>query len=446
MRPEDAKKLLGGFATGTLTAAEEQALYAAAMEDQELFDALANEQALRDLLRDPAAKARLLAAMDERPRAWWRSWKPAAVLAMAGVAAIAVVVGTRQAPERAVLVAKVEAPAAAVPQAPPSAAPAAPASRNARVDAGAVSRPASDSAMNAEPKAAPAAAPIEERREMAPVKAEQMRSVPAPALQSFTASPVAQDAQAPLPSARGLFLGSVQGPLRLQRVATLPAGQPPEQANSARIVGTVTDAAGGVVPAAEVVVTSAAGQQIKTTTNERGEFAAPSLQPATYRVSVSKSGFRPANLENVVLNPGVPATVNVQLAVGQIAETIEVSAAAGLVQAASATAGSTVGGSPLGLRYSISPRERNGTVTVRFTANVNGYLSLDGAPPVALTAMQPYTSPAIAGDEVRVIFARQPLLTVPAQVAPLTETAGNETFVVNPGGGPVVVTIPLRPR
>ena len=63
MSPEDIKKLLGGYATGTLTEAEQQALFAAALEDQELFDALANEQPLRDLLTDPAARATLLSSL-----------------------------------------------------------------------------------------------------------------------------------------------------------------------------------------------------------------------------------------------------------------------------------------------------------------------------------------------------------------------------------------------
>ena len=79
MSPEDAKKLLGGYATGTLTDAEQEALFAAALDDQELFDALAREQSLREVLRDPAVKAELLAALDERPRRWWK-WRPAAVL------------------------------------------------------------------------------------------------------------------------------------------------------------------------------------------------------------------------------------------------------------------------------------------------------------------------------------------------------------------------------
>jgi hypothetical protein len=103
MSPEDIRKLLGGYATGTLTAEEQQALFAAALEDQELFDALAREQSLRDLLRDPAARAELLSALDtpsSRLGGFWQWLRRPAVagLAMAGVVAIAVVAvwqGTR---------------------------------------------------------------------------------------------------------------------------------------------------------------------------------------------------------------------------------------------------------------------------------------------------------------------------------------------------------------
>jgi hypothetical protein len=70
MRREDIRKLLGGYATGTLTAEERQALFEAALDDQELFDALAKEQPLRELLEDPAARAHLLAALDDGPLPW----------------------------------------------------------------------------------------------------------------------------------------------------------------------------------------------------------------------------------------------------------------------------------------------------------------------------------------------------------------------------------------
>jgi ferric-dicitrate binding protein FerR (iron transport regulator) len=92
MNRDDIQKLLGGYATGTLTPEEQQALFEAALTDQELFDALAREQALRDVLSDPTARAHLLAAIDDVPAPWYRQWwRPmvvmaAAVLAVAGVA------------------------------------------------------------------------------------------------------------------------------------------------------------------------------------------------------------------------------------------------------------------------------------------------------------------------------------------------------------------------
>lgn len=100
MNREEVQKLIGGYATGTLTPEEQEALFAAALDDQELFDTLAREQALRDLLRDPAAKAHVLAALDRTPEVpeyqapWYKSiwWRPALVAAaMAGVAAMVVV-------------------------------------------------------------------------------------------------------------------------------------------------------------------------------------------------------------------------------------------------------------------------------------------------------------------------------------------------------------------
>jgi len=63
MTRDDLLKLLGGYATGTLTADEKNVLFAAALDDQELFDALADEQALKEMLDDSECRARLLAAI-----------------------------------------------------------------------------------------------------------------------------------------------------------------------------------------------------------------------------------------------------------------------------------------------------------------------------------------------------------------------------------------------
>ena len=73
MSREEIEKLLGGYATGTLTGEERDALFAAALEDQVLFDLLAREEPLRELLEDPLAKARLRRALEESAVPWYRA-------------------------------------------------------------------------------------------------------------------------------------------------------------------------------------------------------------------------------------------------------------------------------------------------------------------------------------------------------------------------------------
>ncbi len=98
MRARDIEKLLGGYATGTLTDAERSALFEAALTNQDLFNALADEQALKDLLDDPGARSELLAALEdrraslrERLAAWTR--RPAAWAMAGSCAALAVAIG-----------------------------------------------------------------------------------------------------------------------------------------------------------------------------------------------------------------------------------------------------------------------------------------------------------------------------------------------------------------
>ncbi len=100
MPEKDLEKLLGGYATGTLTEEERKALFEAALHDQGLFNALADEQALKELLDDPVSRRRLLDMLEKasaHPAAGW--WTPVidwfrrpANLAFAGTLATAVIV------------------------------------------------------------------------------------------------------------------------------------------------------------------------------------------------------------------------------------------------------------------------------------------------------------------------------------------------------------------
>jgi hypothetical protein len=83
---DEARKLLGGYATGSLTEAEQAALFQAAIEDQELFDELADEQALKEILDEPGYRQRLIAALEpsEHRSAWW-PWATAAAALAVGI-------------------------------------------------------------------------------------------------------------------------------------------------------------------------------------------------------------------------------------------------------------------------------------------------------------------------------------------------------------------------
>src|SRR5260370_11989671 len=59
------------------------------------------------------------------------------------------------------------------------------------------------------------------------------------------------------------------------------------QSDTGRIVGTVSDASGAVIPGGTVTVKNEkTGQSRKVTTNEHGQYLAPQLLPAQYAVTV----------------------------------------------------------------------------------------------------------------------------------------------------------------
>jgi len=74
VKREDIRKLLGGYATGTLTAEERELLFSAALEDQTLFDALANEEPLRELLAEPRTRQELLDELRRPASMWSQFW------------------------------------------------------------------------------------------------------------------------------------------------------------------------------------------------------------------------------------------------------------------------------------------------------------------------------------------------------------------------------------
>jgi hypothetical protein len=90
MDREQARKLLGGYATGNLTEAERKALFEASLEDDALFAELMAEQELREIVALPGARERLLRAVGPAPAqaARWPWWRARWAWGLAGVAGV----------------------------------------------------------------------------------------------------------------------------------------------------------------------------------------------------------------------------------------------------------------------------------------------------------------------------------------------------------------------
>ncbi len=130
MRDAEIERLLGGYATNTLTDAERAVLFAAAIDDQELFNALEDEQALRELLEDGGSRRMIAAALAARQPvrtlSWFRTpWAWGAMAcATAGLAIGFVLLQPRGAHMR-VAMTKFDQPVTEPPAAPPAQTPAA---------------------------------------------------------------------------------------------------------------------------------------------------------------------------------------------------------------------------------------------------------------------------------------------------------------------------------
>ncbi|MGH9680389.1 MAG: carboxypeptidase-like regulatory domain-containing protein, partial [Candidatus Acidiferrales bacterium] len=101
--------------------------------------------------------------------------------------------------------------------------------------------------------------------------------------------------------------------------------------------GTITDPQGAAVVGAKVSAKNAAtGVTTETTTNTAGAYNMVNLLPANYDVSVTATGFRTA-VSKVTLTVGAQQSLSLALVVGEVAQTVEVTGAAPIVETTNAT-------------------------------------------------------------------------------------------------------------
>lgn len=105
------------------------------------------------------------------------------------------------------------------------------------------------------------------------------------------------------------------------------------QAVYGSIVGTVLDTSGAVVSAAKVTITDI-GRDVtsSTTTNESGNFTQRFLIVGQYRIRIEAPGFKVFIQENVGVSVDTETRIDIRMEVGDVSQTIEVSAEAGILK------------------------------------------------------------------------------------------------------------------
>ncbi len=114
------------------------------------------------------------------------------------------------------------------------------------------------------------------------------------------------------------------------------------QVGAGSLNGTVTDPAGAVVAGATVRVTQdETGVATTAITTDAGTYTLPALPVGPYTVSVEKPGFKQTVRAGVVIATATRSALDLQLEVGQVSESVNVTAEAPLLQATSSDIGTS---------------------------------------------------------------------------------------------------------
>ena len=115
------------------------------------------------------------------------------------------------------------------------------------------------------------------------------------------------------------------------------------QAETGRITGTVTDSTGAIVPRVEVTVTNVNTNQRQVfTTGPEGRYSTGPLRVGAYRLEAETTGFKRLIREEITLQVQQTAVINLQLELGEITESVTVTASQELIQTTEASQGQVI--------------------------------------------------------------------------------------------------------
>jgi Carboxypeptidase regulatory-like domain len=109
------------------------------------------------------------------------------------------------------------------------------------------------------------------------------------------------------------------------------------------IAGLVRDSSGGLIQGVKLTLTSSAtNAHLTTTTNTSGEFQFPQLAPASYSLVAESTGFKRATVASVLVQVDQVTHVDLTLEVGSVSDSVQVEAAAPLLENDKSTISSVI--------------------------------------------------------------------------------------------------------
>jgi len=115
------------------------------------------------------------------------------------------------------------------------------------------------------------------------------------------------------------------------------------QSTNASLTGRVTDPAKAVIVGAKVVAISAGTNvRYETTTNDSGKYYLANLPPGLYRLEIEKAGFKKLTKPNVTLHVQDALSLDFEMTIGSVSESVTVEAGAPLANTESAAVSTVV--------------------------------------------------------------------------------------------------------
>jgi hypothetical protein len=112
------------------------------------------------------------------------------------------------------------------------------------------------------------------------------------------------------------------------------------QTSAGSLSGTVTDPNGGSVAGAKITARQdSTGRQLSTVTTSEGLYAFPNLDIGSYTVTVEANGFKKLSQTNVVIQISTRTAADLKLEVGDVSQTVTVTAEASQLQTQSSEIG-----------------------------------------------------------------------------------------------------------